>query len=102
MVILLRETSDLLGAAEEVLGLKGGFLFPPHLPLALAGDLSTPHSVQLTPFSRCSPFPQDPQEVLLPSSSEPPREVLEQGEPGVRSAPRQPLSLSVPRLGRGH
>lgn len=59
-----------------------------------AGDSRTPHSVQPASSSRSLLSPQDPQEVLLPSSSEPPGEAL---EGGVRSAPRQPLSLSAPR-----
>lgn len=78
----------------------GGFLSPPHLPLALARDPSTPHSVQPASFLGDSPPLQDPGEVPLPSSSEPLRETLEEGEQGVRSAPHQPLSLFMQRLGK--
>ena len=95
MMTLLRETSDLLEAAEEVLGCKGAFSSSPLPPLAWAGDPNTPDSVQPAASSSYRPSPQDPREVLLPSSSEPPREALEEGEPGVRSAPTSAPLLSL-------
>lgn len=81
MVTLLRGTSDLLEAAEEVWGSRRPFclchtcLWPWLGTRGPPTRFSLPHL--LGAFSL--PRPQDPQEVLLPSSSEPPGEALEEG-----------------------